>query len=375
MNNELLWIWFAECFPYGSIKPLQILEETSLEDFYFDREHCAEHHHFITKTDYNRIMAHKKEDYIFMTQECGSKRINILTWDDKNYPLRLKSIDSPPMVLYYWGDLSCLSAELCIAVVGTRDCTLYSKNVTHELSKELAAKGAAVISGCALGVDSAAHRGALEAQGRTVAVLGTPLNVDYPAVNSGLKRNILSQKGLIISEYPIGTKVQRSLFPVRNRLLSGLSDGTVIVEAAKKSGSIHTAESAMEQGKELFCVPPADIFQKRYDGVKEYLRNGAHIVLSSQDVFDAFRFIQKPTMYSQMSLSQHMSEDENNENNTELSDKEKQICNALGRQNLTLNGIAEQTEIPAFQLVPLLTEMELSGLIRKNGSGSYEYQL
>ena len=193
------------------------------------------------------------------------------------------------MVLYCRGSLAAFSESLCIAVVGTRTPSEYSKRVAAYAGRELAQRGICVLSGCSEGIDAEVHRAALSV-GRTAAVLSCPLDKNYPASNEGLRREILRHGGALVSEFPPGTEFFPEQFALRNRLLSALSDGVVVVEASAKSGSLSTARAAADQGREVFCVPPADLFNPRYDGVKPLLREGAAQFLSVGDVTEAFRY-------------------------------------------------------------------------------------
>lgn len=373
MEELLTWIWFAECFPYGSIKPVQVLSQfPDLEEFYQNRKEWSRELSFLTSADRKRILAYQREEYLPLVEECQRKKIHIVTYQEEAYPVRLKHMDDPPMVLYYCGNLDCLRKKLCISIVGTRKCSTYSQKVAMVLARDLSLHGTVVISGCAIGIDSCAHRGALEGNSPTVAVLGTPLDVDYPASNHGLKQKILSQEGLLISEYPPGMSVQKNLFPIRNRLISGLSDGTVIVEAAEKSGSLHTANSAIEQGKELFCVPPADLFDSRYYGVKKLIRDGATVVFSSWDIVEAFRFSPPVQEFTQLDFNTVSIKNFTPQQPEGLTDEELQIWKSLKEQPITVTELAQKANLPIYQLMSLLTKLELSGMIQKVEGNKYE---
>lgn len=179
-------------------------------------------------------------------------KIEEITIDSKEYPEKLKNIYDPPRKIYLIGNKSLLYQK-GIAIVGARDATQYGKKIAYNLAKELSEQNIVIISGLALGIDSYAHTGTV--QGRTIAVLGSGIDNIYPKENIGLAREIIKNKGCIISEYSLGTKPERLHFPQRNRIISGLSDGVVVVEASKKSGALITAEFALEQGKEVFAVP------------------------------------------------------------------------------------------------------------------------
>ena len=197
------------------------------------------------------------------------------------------ALQAPPLVLFSLGHLELLRDYIGMTVVGTRRPSPYSLRVTEALAGGLAECGMTIVSGFALGVDSAAHRAALRRNLPTVAVLGCGINVNYPKENAELKEQ-MTESGLILTEFLPGTQPMGSNFPKRNRVLSGLSLGTVVVEAAIGSGSLITAEHAADQGRDVFCVPPADILDRRYAGVFRYLRDGAIPVFTLNDILNEY---------------------------------------------------------------------------------------
>ena len=207
----------------------------------------------------------------------------------KEYPDKLKNIYDPPSKLYILGNKELLKQK-SVAIVGARKATQYGKIVAYEFSKELAEKGINIISGLAIGIDTCAHIGAIQAQnisniGKTITVLGSGINNIYPKQNIELARKIIKSGGCIISEYPLDTKPEKLNFPQRNRIISGLSDGVLVVEASKTSGSLITAEFALEQGKEVFAIP-GNITKEGSKGCNELIKDGATIITSSQEILD-----------------------------------------------------------------------------------------
>ncbi|MFA6635951.1 MAG: DNA-processing protein DprA [Candidatus Omnitrophota bacterium] len=211
------------------------------------------------------------------------ENINVLSLVDEDYPENLRNIYDPPPVLYYKGVLP-RDKDVCAAVVGSRRCSLYGMRSAEELSESLASEGVIVVSGMASGVDSAAHRGALKANGRTVAVMGTGFKYFYPEGSEKLAREIC-RRGAVMTEFPCYTRPSNFTFPRRNRLISGMSFGVVVVEAAKKSGALITADFALEQGKEVFAVP-GPIGSITSSGTNLLIQNGAKLVLSAKDILD-----------------------------------------------------------------------------------------
>lgn len=205
---------------------------------------------------------------------------------NNKYPNQLKNIYDPPAKLYVLGNRSILN-QRNFAIVGSRKATQYGKKIAMQISKELAENGLNVISGLAIGIDSYAHLGCLQVKdaGKTIAVLGSGLDVIYPKENRKLAEQIINSGGCIISEYPIGSKIEKNNFPQRNRIISGLSEGILVVEASQKSGALITAEFGAEQGKEVFAVP-GDINKEQSEGCNLLIKDGANVVTSSQDIID-----------------------------------------------------------------------------------------
>jgi len=215
---------------------------------------------------------------------CTSKDINIFCYDDEiNFPKRLRDIYNPPTILFCYGEISFIDDSVALGVVGAREPSAYSVNVAEIICTELAKVGTVLVSGFAYGIDSIAHKSALNLKSKTVAVLGSGIDYDYPKDNAKMKK-ILAVNGAVISEYFPGTRPFHEYFRQRNRLISALSLGVLIVQASSKSGSLNTASHALQQGKDIFCIPPHDIFDEKYSGVISLLRDGAIPVFSHLDI-------------------------------------------------------------------------------------------
>lgn len=215
---------------------------------------------------------------------AASLGISMLAADDADYPALLKEIRLPPPILFCMGDASLLSAP-AVAVVGARKASAYGKSAATELSRDLAGNGFAVVSGGARGIDSAAHQGAL-LRGRTIAVLGCGVNVVYPRENGKLFAEI-RERGLIVSEYTPDTQPLPAFFPMRNRIIAGLSQGTLVVEAAKRSGALITAEIALSEGRDVFAVP-GSIYSELSSGTNRLIQQGAKLVTNAADIISEY---------------------------------------------------------------------------------------
>ena len=208
---------------------------------------------------------------------------DVLILDDGSYPVLLREIADPPITLYVKGDwASCFDAP-CVAVIGSRRCSTYGENASEMLARDLAERGVCIVSGFARGIDTAAHRGAIRGKGKTIAVLGTGIDNVYPKENARLVDEILASGGAIVSQFPLETPPLKENFPYRNRIISGLSYGVLLVEASERSGSLITARLAMEQNREVLAVP-GNITSKNSFGTNYLIKSGAKLVQQWQDV-------------------------------------------------------------------------------------------
>ena len=279
--------------------------------------------------------------------------IAIFTLGDEDYPERLRLIPDPPRVLYRLGSLVPQDGE-GIAVVGARAATAYGRTVAERLGRDLAAAGVTVVSGLARGIDGCAHRGALAAGGRTVAVLGTGLDRIYPPEHRRLAAAI-REAGALLSEFPLGSEPEPWHFPLRNRVISGLARGVVVVEAAARSGALGTADMALEQGREVFAIP-GPVTAPTSAGTNRLIRQGAGLVESARNVLESFPDLaaRLPSAGAEPAM------------NAALSDPERQLLSAIGEAPLPIDDIIRISPGPAATTAALLTALELKGLVRQH---------
>ncbi len=237
------------------------------------------------------VEARRSLDLEAELERLESRGFDVLTWEDTAYPAHLLEIASPPIVLYGWGTLE-KSDRHAVAMVGTRRPTAYGQAVARDLATALAVHGVTVISGLARGIDSIAHRAALDAGGRTVAVLGSGLDQIYPPEHRGLAQEIV-QQGALLTEYALGTRPEAGNFPVRNRIVAGLARAVVVVEAGEASGALITAEFGGDQGREVFAVP-GSIYSRASRGTNRLLLQGATPLVSPEDVLQALQIPTQP---------------------------------------------------------------------------------
>jgi DNA processing protein len=286
-------------------------------------------------------------------EKIGRKAYTLLTIEDPGYPRYLREIFDPPFVLFCEGDPEVLRNP-AVAVVGSRRPTPYGRAVAEKLACELAGRGSVVVSGLAAGIDACAHRGALK-QGRTVAVLGSGLDILYPRENRALAREVVA-RGAVVTEYPLGTPPLAANFPVRNRIISGLSIGLVVVEAARRSGSLITAKLALSQDREVMAVP-GNVTSEQSRGPNGLLRDGARLVESWEDVADAL-----PSPWRENLLARR---DEKEENiGDSLSRDERRLVSELPVDDAVhIDELAERTGSSVSGLLALLLGLELKGAV------------
>ncbi|MGI9952002.1 DNA-processing protein DprA [Moorellaceae bacterium AZ2] len=291
----------------------------------------------------------------------GNLGVGVLLFSDPVYPQELKNIYNPPPVLYYLGSLDFLE-NLKVAVVGTRRATPYGLKVAQALARELAEEGVCVVSGLAVGIDAAAHRGALKGKGKTIAVLGCGVDIIYPRQNTLLFQQI-AREGLILSELPLGTPPERRHFPARNRIISGLSRGTVVVEAGERSGALITADFALEQGRDVFAVPgPITSLQSK--GTLNLIKQGAKLVTGVQDILEEYF-----PDYNRSALP-GLGEGEG-EGGFKLSSTEEKVLAALGEVPAAIEELVAALGLSAREINVALTFLELQGLVRRLPGGLY----
>jgi len=233
------------------------------------------------------LEARKRVDLEAAIARIKNTKCKICTIADADYPLLLAEVSDPPLVLYYWGELK--KEEMAVGIVGTRRATAYGLAIAEKLSEELAEEGFTIVSGLARGIDSAAHRGALKCEGRTIAVLGSGLDKIYPPENKELAQEI-ARKGCLLTEFPPGVPPLKQNFPQRNRIISGLSRGIIVVEAGEKSGALITVDFALEQGRDVFAVP-GPITSDKSKGTNNLISEGAKLIQGTADVLENYKMI------------------------------------------------------------------------------------
>ena len=292
----------------------------------------------------------------------AARNIVLICRDNPLYPELLGNIPDPPIMLYCRGDAACLSRP-AIAVVGSRSATSYGRRIAFSLAGDLAVRGFCVVSGLALGVDGEAHAGALAGGGETVGVLGTGVDVVYPRQHAGLFREVAG-RGALVSEYPMGTAPDSFRFPERNRIISGLVQGVVVVEAGLKSGSLITARLALEQGREVFAVP-GRIDSAKSSGTHRLLQEGAKLVNSVGDIIEELRLTMAPA-----ERSAAVSGDDSRP--AAVSSEEQRLLACLEVYPVTIDELVRNSGFATAKIFDLLLRLELKGIVRQLPGQQYE---
>lgn len=294
-------------------------------------------------------------------KRCQEMRVQLLLRGCAGYPTRLAEIVDPPLVLYCRGDFAARD-DLAIGIVGSRHCTLYGQQQAERLAGALARAGFTIVSGLARGIDAAAHRGALTAGGRTIAVLANSVADVYPPEHENLASEIACH-GAVVSESPLGRRPLPEMFPQRNRIISGLSLGVIIVEADRKSGSLHTARHALEQNREVFAVP-GRIDCRTSDGCHDLIRDGATLIRDVDDVLSALGPLPTPVQ-TEPNQVVHQPRELN------LNDVEKTVLNTVVADPLHVDDIVRQLSMETPRVLQTLTILEMKRLIRRLPGGHF----
>lgn len=399
------WIWLQQIFGYGSAKVAGVISRFgSAENFYYSYSKKPDDD-LLTPAESGRINKIKLEDTIKIIEKCKNLGYDIITPDDNRYPERLQSISNPPAALYVNGNLPNMDDEVGISIVGPRKPSEYGKKAALSLAARLSMAGLLIISGGATGIDSFAHIGALATGGKTIAVLGCGLNYPYLNANKKLRENI-SENGALISEFPPDYRASKNTFPIRNRIISALSLGTVIIEAGFKSGALITARHAAEQGRDVFVIP-GNPSAEHYKGSNLLIKDGAKPLLTAMDILEEYiniyphkinlrnafdiddaDLLQKlrstlKTFYDAGKVKKDelkpclKTEDKTGLNKRHdislLTETAKILYNYIDTKIIQPDELAEISGLDGSQLLSAITELELFGILKAIPGGRYEF--
>ena len=382
-DPRAFWLWLQHALGAGSSKHGRILEGwRNLEDFYTAGREAWFLEGYFTAKELRGMETYSLSDAQALLSYCEKIGQKVVTPDCDEYPGPLRQIHNPPCALYYKGAIPDFEREPAISIVGTRKATQTGKAAARSFAYELAKNGVVVVSGGALGIDTAAHQGALQAGGRTVCVLGCGIDTDYLMVNASL-RGVIAEHGALISEFPPQTQASGSNFPIRNRIISGLSLGTLVVEAAAKSGSLITADYALEQGRDVFAVP-CGIFSPVSAGANNLIKAGAKPVSGAKEILEEYPEWTKSKFFLDDTKSNVIIEENSAKNDPPAEDKKRAVpgkdkfsqdaqilLSSLTDRPRPIGDLAEMTRIPAARLLSAVTELELEGAIESHSGRRY----
>ena len=287
-----------------------------------------------------------------LKEALSKEGVKILTYEDEKYPPLLKEIPDFPLSLYYLGDLSNINYEHMLAIVGSRRATNIAKGALNSIVSEMADSDITIVSGLAYGIDATAHQSALDNNLKTIAVIGSGLDFCYPAQNKKLYSDIVLNGGVIFSEYHLKTEPRAENFPQRNRIVVGMSEGTLVAEAQLKSGAMISANLTLDYNRELMCIP-GSILNPNTSGIYHLIKNGAAIVTTSEDLLN--------------NLGWDIIQKEKNKPE-KLSEVQKTILNIIAHEEVSFDQIVQQSDIETSLLMITLTELELKGLIKQSNN-------
>lgn len=329
---------------FGSIEAAWQGDLASLQDAGLDRRSAT-----------NLLAMRRSLDLVAEMDRLDRAGVRVLTWVSEDYPTNLRNIHDPPPVIYVKGEIL-PEDDWAVAVVGTRHASVYGKEAARRLATDLAINGVTVVSGLAAGIDTVAHQAALDAGGRSIAVLGSGVDRIYPEQNAALARRLQDQ-GVLVSEYALGTRPERSNFPPRNRIISGLSLGVLVVEAGVRSGALITAEFAGDQGRDVFAIP-GSIFQSSCEGSNRLIQDGAKPVLSVSDILEELN-LQQVTMQAEVRAT------------VPTTAIERQVLEMLSSEPTHVDELGRSANLPPATVAGTLALLELKGLARQTGGMSY----
>ncbi|MBQ7541621.1 MAG: DNA-processing protein DprA [Clostridia bacterium] len=376
--NTAYWIWLQMALGAGARTDAILSAFPTARALYESDDMTRRVSGVLTARHIERLEQTKLTDAERVLERCRRAGQTVCTPEDESFPDALRSLQDMPLALYARGDLSCLRDKLAIAVVGSRRASMYSLDVARQLCRDLVRAGAVIVSGCALGVDSAAHAGAIYGGGKTVGVLGCGLDARYLMQNAALREDV-EKHGALLSEYPPGVEARGSNFPMRNRIISGLSAGVLVIEAGEKSGSLITARLAAEQGRDVFGVP-GDLTSLDYTGVNRLIRDGAKPVFSARDVLAEYMWVyddltleelqQQPLQPVKQAApqvrerSQPKPEPVVRQPEFPLSDDARAVLAQFAQQALYTDDLVRATGFEPNRVFTALTELEICGLIK-----------
>ncbi|MEG1070042.1 MAG: DNA-processing protein DprA [Ruthenibacterium sp.] len=343
------WLWLANAMGYASAHAKDILSMYENPEVLYGERFITNLSMILTPRQLDILQKTEPEDFIARKDDCAAQNVRILPYDSPDYPAMLRETDAPPVVLYYRGDVRILNKSLTFAMVGTRRPSAYGVEATRALAAPLAKAGVVLVSGLATGLDSESHKCAIAAGTPTIACIAFGHDICYPAANRTLK-GVIEKQGLVVSEYPPGTKVEKEYFLQRNRLIAGLSYGVCVAEARKASGTMNTVGLALRYNRDVFSVP-GSIFSSLCEGTNHLLCEGAIPAVSAENILTYYGLDAKEKTQNPLK-----------ETETQLSAEAKQVQEQLCCTPQSLTALCAKTNLPPHKMMAALTELELAGI-------------
>lgn len=367
MDKLIYWVWLSLKVSPNNLHIRQLINEVPDPEIIYN---MTEEHllviPYLNEVSKLKLLDKDLEDAKKIIEKCENNNYNIFCYDDEYYPERLRNIPDFPIVIYHRGEKFLFDELLCISVVGTRKPSGYGIKTARQIARELAYNNALVVSGMALGIDASAHLGAMSIDKPTVAVLGSGIDDPTPKTNKKLYEYML-YNGCVISEYPPGARIYPSNYAVRNRIISGLSLGTVVVEAAEISGALKTAGYALEQGRDVFAVPNS-VDNSKGDGTNKLIRDGAILVTSAKDILEEYKgmfgSIDKVKAFNESSYNKDFLKQDFIDKFTDLVPIEKEVALSVDVQPTTADEISKKSNIPINYVLSTLTMLEIKGVVK-----------
>ncbi len=371
MEHILYWIWLTLKLKSAKGKINALLEWFgSVENIYLAKNY--DHMAVISDNEKTLLLDKDLSKAKAAAEKIAAIDGKIIVYDDKNYPQLLKNIHNPPYVLYIQGKVPEMDKVLTIGVVGTRYTTEYGRVVTKRLCSQLAENGVVTVSGLAVGIDAVGAWASLEKGGMTVGVIGSGLDIVYPSDNSELYKAI-AKDGCIMTEFPPGTPPFKTNFPMRNRIIAGLSRGVLVTEAPRKSGSLITAKYALENNRDVFAVP-RNITEEKYIGTNILIRQGAKLVNCAGDIMSEYPYAKKITP-EEIKAEKAVRKADNTERYKNLNESEKQITDLLIKNDMQVDEISRELNVPVGDVNMRLMMLEVKGLVKKLPGNRYQLRI
>lgn len=382
MEHVLYWLWLTTKFRIANSKITRLLERfDSVEDIYSSKS--FNNIYGISERDKSLLMDKDLSKAELVMEKTAKLSGKIIVYDDKNYPQLLKNIPNPPYVLYIMGKVPELDKVLTIGVVGTRRSSEYGNVVTERICRDLAVSGAVTIGGMAAGIDAVGAWATVESGGIAVGVIGSGLDVVYPRENAELYKAV-AEKGCIMTEYPPGTPPIHGNFPMRNRIIAGLSRGILVTEAPKASGALITAHYALENNRDVFAVP-RNVTDTKFLGTNMLIQQGAKLVCGAEDILSEYPYAEKVKPKRAENVLKKapkvVTVEKKNEKNDDgakyssLNEEEKSIIALLKKNDMQIDEISRALAVPVGEVNTRLIMLECRGLIKRLPGSKYQIKI